>query len=426
MGTQLLLATKVKISASTLPNFNFLYLVYPYVAVIVVHFNPASLPPMENWLNTHVPPLPTGSAHMSYTSADYDERIAPRLNVWLQETTGGGEESQIARNDGLLKTVMSIAGLSDFSRNKKSDTTVSKRPDMTITCNGVPIVMVEEKEEGNIGAAASDLINKFVWIPHLRRLPFFIGFAFCFTHVRIVLFEQNLPSKVIFGGPCATLADRYDVLKPVVNVARVLKHFVDSDLIYPAGLAMGTWHMRMCGKRIRLSAAGAEVECHDARTFKRLKQLYTACCNVAHLERATDFITQQRRITLAPLGLSVQPSTASELGRAISCVATAVFGMHMAGYVHTDIRWSNVVLLDNDNWLVIDCYDACLLSDDSMLRQRAVARGVTGTKWRVRDDLNQIWRLLDGKHDMIPGLGDVINDEGVKLNAILALCSGVL
>ena len=398
-----------------------------HVVLIVVHFNPESLPPMDDWLNAHVPPLPTGSVHMAHTSADYDERIAARLNVWLQETTGGGEESQIARNDGLLKAIMSIAGLSEFTRNKKSDTTVSMRPDMTILSNGVPIVMVEEKEQENIAGAAADLINKFVWIPHLRRLPFFIGFAFSFTHVRILLFERNTAARLIFGGPCATLADRYDVLKPAVNVARVLKHFVDSDLIYPAGLAMGVWHPRPCGKRIRLSAAGAEVECHDTPTFQRLKKLYDACRNVAHLERATGSTAELRRITLAPLGLPVKPSTASELGRAISCVATAVFGMHTAGYVHTDIRWSNIVLLDNNDWLVIDCYDACLLlSNGAMLRERAVARDVTGREWGVRDDLDQISRLLLGNMNMIPGLGDVIDAEGVDLNAILGMCSGVL
>jgi hypothetical protein len=397
-----------------------------HVVVTVVHFNPEFLPPVADWLNTSVLPLPTGNVHMTHTSADYDERIAPRLNVWLQETTGGGEESQIARNDGLLKAVMCIAGLTDFSRNKQSDTTLFRRPDMTIMCNGVPIVMVEEKEESNIAGAVSDLINKFVWIPHLRRLPFFIGFAFCFTHVRIVQFERSLPARVIFSGPCATIADRYDVLKPAVNVARVLKYFVDSDLVYPAGLKMGAWHPRQCGKSIRLSATGVEVQCPDARTFKLLKALYLACRNVPYLEHATDSTAKTRRITLAPLGLSVEPSTARELGRAISCVATAVFGMHKVGYVHTDIRWSNVVLLDNDDWLVIDCYDACLISDSSMLRERAVARGVTGREWRVSDDIAQISRLLVGKHDMIPGLADVINKKDVKLQAILAKCSAVL
>ena len=133
-----------------------------------------------------------------------------------------------------------------------------------------------------------------------------------------------------------------------------------------------------------------------------------------------------RRITLAPLGLSVKPSTASELGRAISCVATAVFGMHAAGYVHTDIRWRNIVLLDNDDWLVIDCYDACPLSDDALLGQRALARSVTGCKWRVRDDLDQISRLLLGDMNMIPGLRDVIDAEGADLEAILVMCSSVL
>ena len=47
-------------------------------------------------------------------------------------------------------------------------------------------------------------------------------------------------------------------------------------------------------------------------------------------------------------------------------------------------------------------------------------------QWRVRDDLDQISRLLLGGMDMIPGLGDVINEEGVELNAILVKCSSVV
>jgi hypothetical protein len=401
------------------------YHVCSCVLLIVVHFNPAALEPTSDWLDTHVPPLPTGSAHMAYTSTDRDERIAGRLDVWLQETTGGGEESQIGRNDGLLKAIMSIAGLPDCTRNKKSDTTASKRPDMTILCNGVPILMVEEKDEGNISAAASDLMNKFVWIPHLRRLPFFIGFAFCFTHVRIVLFERNMPPTILFSHPCATTADRYDVLKPAVNVARVLKHFVDTDLIYPVGLVMGVWHKRQCGKKIRLSAAGAEVECPDARTFKRLKKFYAECHNVEYLEHATDCNSENKRITLTPLGLSVQPTTATELNRAISCIATAVFGMHSAGYVHTDIRWSNIVQLNNDDWLVIDCYDACALSDDRMLRARAASRNVTGRPWGTGDDLKQIAVLVDNFPAMNPGLSALIAQPGVELHAIVTACSNV-
>jgi hypothetical protein len=51
---------------------------------------------------------------------------------------------------------------------------------------------------------------------------------------------------------------------------------------------------------------------------------------------------------------------------------------------------------------------------------------VTGREWRVSDDIAQISRLLVGKHDMIPGLADVINKKDVKLQAILAKCSAVL
>ena len=386
-----------------------------------VHFNPAALAPGVGWVLTDVPPLPIGVAHMHYTCADSDERIVHRLGVWLQETTGGGEESQIARNDGLLRTIMCLAGVSTFNRNKKSDTTQSKRPDLTMLHHGVPILMVEEKEGDDIAGAASDLINKFVWIPHLRRLPFFIGFAFSFSRVRIIQIPRNEPPVTLFEGPCIDTADRYDVLKPAVNVARLLKYFINADLIHPAGLAMGSWHERQCGKKIKLSAGKVEVKCESAARFKFLKTFYNVCAQVPYLERAVDTTAATWRITLQPLGLSATPTTAVACRRAIACVATAAFGMHACGYVHTDIRWSNIVLLVNDDWLLIDCYEVCLLSNIAELQNRSAARHVTSHAWGPRDDLNQVAELLVGFDQ--PALQAVIASENVTLALILASCT---
>ena len=80
-----------------------------------VLYNPSALDPVDNqWINCVVDPIPIGVVHGNITTAFSDTRIMHRIHVWLNETTGGGEESQIARNDGLLKTIMSIAGITEF------------------------------------------------------------------------------------------------------------------------------------------------------------------------------------------------------------------------------------------------------------------------------------------------------------------------
>ena len=355
----------------------------------VVLYSPGALNPVDdNWINADIDPLPIGVVYGTMTSSAVDTRIFHRINLFLKETYGGGEESQISRNDGLLRSIMCVAGINEFVRNKISTTTPGRRPDFTALYGGVPVLIAEEKDEDNIQGAIDDVINKFDWIPNLRELPFFICFAFSFTQVKIVKLVKNAPHTILLSASLTSLEDRLTVLKPAMNVARVLKHFIDVDMIHHAGLAMGKWHKRNCGKEIRLSSRGVEVKCNGQK-FKFFKKLYQACVNVSFLEKLTTVDTMQCILYLGPLGLSRQPRTLNELKRAMLCISTAVFGIHQCGYVHTDIRWSNIVQVD-DGWVLIDCYDACELTDCDGLRQRAVDRSITDHSWNSSDDLRQL------------------------------------
>jgi hypothetical protein len=394
--------------------------------VMNVAYNPGSLDPVnDNWIHSDLDPIPIGVVHGNITSSFIDPRIQHRINVWLTETTGGGEESQIARNDGLLKTVMCIAGITDFLRNKKTDTTATKRPDFTALYGGVPLLIGEEKEGDDIKGAMDDIINKFTWIPNLRRLPFFIGIAFSFNQVRIVRLVRNAPMELLFSHALGSLEDRLAVLQPAVNVARVLKYFVDSDMITPAGLSMGKWHMRPCGKHIKISLQGVEVKC-TANKFKPLKAFYSACQNVAYLERLSDAVSETNKLVLGPLGLAVLPTTDTQFRQAVKCVATALFGIHEHGYVHTDVRWANIVLLDNDDWMLIDCYEVCKLTDADGLRARATARGLSVTSWRCADDISQLVKLGTDlsfvQKEFTNDFATLVISGGATLAAILALC----
>jgi hypothetical protein len=85
-------------------------------------------------------------------------------------------------------------------RNKKIDTT-PRRPDFSGLYNGVPVLIVKEKEDDDIQGAVNDVINKFVWIPQLSCLPFFIGFAFSFNALRIIkLTKDMLPVTIFFAN----------------------------------------------------------------------------------------------------------------------------------------------------------------------------------------------------------------------------------
>lgn len=391
-------------------------------------YDPSPLEPVgDNWIRSTIDPIPIGEVHGTITSASTDERIQHRIQIWLTETVGSGEESQIGRNDGLLKTIMCVAGITEFLRNKKTDTTAAKRPDFTALFGGVPVLIDEEKDGDNVSGAVDDIINKFSWIPNLHKLPFFIGIAFSFNQVRFVQLTRNAPPRVIFSHALGSLGDKLAILQPAINVARVLKYFIGSDMIAPAGLSMGKWHTRPCGKLIKLSLQGVEVKCEQPK-YGLLKAFYDKCKNILHLERLIDADNRLGKLTLGPLGLSVEPTTPFQLRQAVKCVAVALFGMHECGYVHTDIRWANVVLLENNDWMLIDCYDVCKLDDENGLRERATSRKVMDRPWSSRDDLCQLARLCT-EFDFAPklfvdSLSALVVSANITLQDVVNLCDG--
>jgi len=319
---------------------------------------------------------------------------------------------------------MCIAGITDFLRNKQtdSDTTATQRPDFTALYGGVPVFIDEEKEGDNIAAAVDDVINKFNWIPNLRRLPFFIGFAFSFNHVRILRLARNEPLQTLFSHALSSFEDRLAVLQPAVNIARALKHFIDSDMITPAGLSMGKWHKRRDGKQIKLSLQGVEVKCTNQTKFQFLKKFYDQCRNVQYLERLTDSNSKNLKLNLGPLGLSVLPATVQQFYRAVKCIATALYGMHDQGYVHTDIRWPNIVLMDDGNWMLVDCYEACKLNDSKGLLKIAVDRRLPNCSWRKHEDMVQLAGLVGA----LPFVQNVNSISAVTLYNIITHCDVTL
>jgi hypothetical protein len=155
-------------------------------------------------------------------------------NAWLlQEISAGGEFGDISRNDGLLKLVIHLGGLSDFTRNLSSSTIATQtRPDALILYYGTPVLYCEEKEN-SIEEATQDLLTKFIWLPHFENLPFVFGVAiskqelklFCMTN------QDNWVQNPVYTCLLNSLQRRLDCLHMFIKVAKVLKYFIVNDLI---------------------------------------------------------------------------------------------------------------------------------------------------------------------------------------------------
>jgi hypothetical protein len=177
---------------------------------------------------------------------------------------------------------------------------------------------------------------------------------------------------------------------------------------------MGTWISRLNGKSICLFFDFFVVKVvQDEDRIKQLKEFYEATYDtVNNLERLFKKAgskvhpgfgqsgggRDKLEIFLMPVGQVRQPSTASELKCMLLTILHCIKQLHSLGYLHTDIRWPNVVCHDG-SWYLIDCYDFCKTVD---LARRRTVKGLrraaylsSSLEWQPADDLCQIVKLLD-------------------------------
>ncbi|OWZ15496.1 Crinkler (CRN) [Phytophthora megakarya] len=75
-------------------------------------------------------------------------------------------------------------------------------------------------------------------------------------------------------------------------------------------------------------------------------------CNVDDL---VELNLEEGRVMLPPRGITVKPENLLELLGALRDVLQALVGLHHLGWVHRDIRWSNVIRQRNGiSWFLID------------------------------------------------------------------------
>jgi hypothetical protein len=327
-------------------------------------------------------PIPARESHGLTTTTAYDPNLSFRIGSWICEGCGSGEQSQISRNDQILKIIMRLATM-DVSKVSRNDSVETTYPDFVALFNNVPLFIAEERPGDDLQGAIQDCMFKFYWIPSLENLPFYVCFAFCFSRAALVIMRRGM-HPVSFPFPIITPNQRIRFLQKAITYARVLRYFVEKDMILPNDLAFNTWHQRENGKWIRLNFNGFEVKCDSEPKFKELKTFYRACRNVPHLEHVVETSAQSRHFRLVPIGASARLRHLHQLCYALRCVVGAIWEIHALGWLHTDIRWRNVVKITDVDWCVIDCYNAC----------KASSQDAKNNNLNLGTDRNQVAQLI--------------------------------
>eukprot|EP00475_Leptophrys_vorax_P012915 TRINITY_DN19292_c0_g1_i1.p1 TRINITY_DN19292_c0_g1~~TRINITY_DN19292_c0_g1_i1.p1 ORF type:complete len:200 (-),score=44.27 TRINITY_DN19292_c0_g1_i1:28-627(-) len=73
-------------------------------------------------------------------------------------------------------------------------------------------------------------------------------------------------------------------------------------------------------------------------------------------------------LKLKPCGLEIVPNSVDQLLSALRSVFLALEGVHKLGYVHRDIRWPNVLCVNDKDWRLID-FENSSRGDSSLMRK---------------------------------------------------------
>ena len=167
--------------------------------------------------------------------------------------------------------------MTSFSRDVSDlSTKDATRSDETQMYNNIPLINVEEKSD-EIENARNDLVRNFEWLPHYNMLPFVFGIAISRKRFQIYLMTSDnewTAKQPIVNVNIGEIVDRTQCLLYAVNVARVLKFFIQSDCLQPSRIPFKTWIERP-SKWIRLFPSYVENWYREKAKYLAMKKLYS-------------------------------------------------------------------------------------------------------------------------------------------------------
>jgi hypothetical protein len=369
-------------------------------------------------------PIPIGSqlGIFNLTGIDatsYDPPLAASIGMWMQPELGGGECGLHSRDDALCAIFRRLANLNTHSRDTSADSTVGNtRSDRTDFLDGVPIVVLEEQDL-NINEAVDDILRKTHWIPNYHTLAFTFGIAISRFSLQILKLLPNSAFEIVFTANLENILERWLCVRVAINIARSLLLFRSNGMIIPSHLQFGTWHSRG-QKRLRLQMAGHQIEFHDTSLYLRMVTFYQKIKikKIPHIEQMIYFDPRKNHITLKPLGIMRKPSSQDEAQLALAQICKALFALHDLGYMHCDLRWSNIIEAFG-SWTIIDCEYACHQSEAELRQERSSVIKPEfvlhqGQPWDFSFDLYQVGKLLSDRT-----VNDLIGDDLKSLRDLI-------
>ncbi|CAH1768172.1 5741_t:CDS:2, partial [Entrophospora sp. SA101] len=292
------------------------------------------------------------------STTEYHSEMQFQILKLLKNLKEGDSEDGLHGRDGGLLGIVSYLSSFQVNRNVTSRSTL-KRKRVDAHVGSIPIILMEEKADKNdLDLAKYELMNKFAWPPHYRKLPFVIAIAVANDIISfnkldrsqnlIDEFKVNLSSQdkwEIFQY-CLWAVDQVGPLPPfpfgVSNVRIAEEDFWGREIIINYSVIIKTY-------------IGMKKE-----DMERVKLFYDTTKGTQYLEKAVKYVIKVKddesevlTLYLTPVGVNRKPDSIGKLHIAMHCIVHCVYSVHQRGWCIVDLRWPNVVE-QNDCFYVID------------------------------------------------------------------------
>jgi len=316
-----------------------------------------------------------------------------------------------------------------FDRNATSSSysgiVPNLKPDFLVIVNGKALFFGEEKKsEKDLDTAEQELTDKLHWSPFTLgdKLPYILGYATGGTRVRLSALTNNGIRHAISDVLDITQAEhRFWLTRAIVNIIRLLPRL--SELVPAETIPIGRTVQRLNGVQLIFSAQSlVKVVPKEDRhiDFPHLQEFYsTILPQLPHSIRC-DLINSSwndgAKLHLSPIGKAVRDPEPDMrvVVEALRCVLVALDKLHDLGWCHRDVRWKNILQVEDGTFMLIDFEYAAMEGrritwsnnhlPPEVKRDQNMAWGKSQDMWQVgrlllgvlgqRDDFSQLHMLL--------------------------------
>eukprot|EP01136_Pigoraptor_vietnamica_P038597 Opistho-1_new@108160 len=256
-----------------------------------------------------------------------------------------------------INNMQTLLGLIGRDQTERSSTIERKRPDFWFSVKGVVIVKGEEKgSQHELLTAADEIVSKCRGLPveTYGSLDFYFAYAAAGSVVNFYLVRRGNGKSVVTAAITSLNVNhdrnRWAVANIVRNIIRLVPGMVSRMPASPVPLYSSIGRIEdgrevtivdgVVVKRVDLSQRPINV--------KIVKSLYEAIGKSKRrgLPAVVKFPTKKKNVysvALTPVGCITRPRSVAEFSAMIGDLVAALSFIHSKGFVHRDVRLSNVV-----------------------------------------------------------------------------------